>query len=110
MNRRGRRGRGGMLWGYSAAPSAPSAVNTKPQRTRSADAAHRAHRAADDDGDVVGAAALEGELDERVADLLARFHRREVVRDLLVGDVLREAVGADEDDGAALAHVDARHL
>src|SRR5688572_28298428 len=77
--------------------NAPSAVRGLP-------------RPSDHQRDLVGAATLERELEQVVADLLRGLHRAEVLRDLLVLDVLGEVVGAHHDHAAPLAYVDAREL
>src|SRR5690606_33885706 len=58
--------------------------------------------ASDDGGDVVGAPALVGEVEELRDHLLGAAARREHGRDLGVSDVFGETVGAQEDDVAEL--------
>jgi uncharacterized Ntn-hydrolase superfamily protein len=54
------------------------------------------HRAEHDDGDIVGPAAVQSVLHQRLADLFRRGELRQALANLLVGHMLGEAVGAEQ--------------
>src|SRR3954471_23373325 len=58
----------------------------------------RTYRPTDDDGDVVGSAVVESILEELLADLPGRLHRRQSLGNSLVADMSGQAVAAKQVD------------